>query len=48
MRRTMITLMLAATCALTQAGTLAGPPLAVGTQSQGDTSAQPVNPVVQW
>src|ERR1700730_16712778 len=48
MRRTMITLTLVGTCALTQAGTLAAVPLPEPTQSQEDTSAQPVNPVVQW
>src|ERR1700730_15143452 len=48
MRRTMITLTLVGTCAMTQAGTLAGVPLPEQTQSQEDTSAQPVNPVVQW
>jgi hypothetical protein len=48
MRRTMITLALAGTSALTQAGTLAAAPLPAAAQSQADTSAQPVNSVVQW
>ena len=48
MRRTMITLTLAGICALTQTGKAAGAPLAEPTQSQGDASVKPVNPVVQW